>query len=46
MCQLKSFSEKMIQEKQNEIAGEFGYFANKAVDKFHFPRHKRTEKYC
>ena len=45
MCHLRPFSEKPKQAKQNEITEHFANLAT-AVDKFHFPGHKRTDKYC
>ena len=45
MCHLKPYSEKTKQAKQNEVT-EFFSNLPKAVDKFHFPGHKRTDKYC
>ena len=45
MCHLKPYSEKPKQAKQNEITEQFANLA-KAVDKFHFPGHKKTDKYC
>ena len=45
MCHLKPFSEKSKQAKQNDITEHFANMP-KAVDKFHFPGHKRTDKYC
>ena len=45
MCHLKPFSEKPKHAKQNDITEHFANLA-KAVDRFHFPGHKRTDKYC
>lgn len=45
MCHLKPFSEKKKQAKQNGITEQFSNLA-KAVDKFHFPGHKKTDTYC
>ena len=45
MCHLRPYSEKVKQAKQNEVTEHFSNLA-KAVDKFHFPGHKRTDKYC
>ena len=45
MCHLRHFSEKPKQAKQNEITEHFANIAT-AVHKFHFPGHKRTDKYC
>ena len=45
MCHLKPHSEKPKQADQNEITKQFANLA-KAVDKFHFPGHKKTDKYC
>ena len=45
MCHLKPHSEKPKQADQNEITKQFANLA-KAVDKFHFPGHKKTNKHC
>ena len=45
MCHLKPHSEKPKQADQNEITKQFANIA-KAVDKFHFSGHKKTDKYC
>ena len=45
MCHLKPHSEKPKQANQNEVTKSFAELS-KAVDKFHFPVHKKTDKYC
>ena len=45
MCHLKPDSEKPKQANQNEVTKSFAELS-KAVDKFHFPVHKKTDKYC
>ena len=45
MCHLKPYSKKPIPAGQNETTEQFARIA-KAVDKFHFPGHKKTDKYC
>ena len=43
MCHLKPYSEKEKQAKQNEITSFFSMMP-KAVDRFHFPGHKKTRQ--
>ena len=45
MCHLKPHAENPKQADQNEVTKLFAGLA-KAVDKFHFPVHKKTDKYC
>ena len=45
MCHLKPHSEKPQIANQNEVTKMFAELP-KAVDKFHFPGHKKTDKYC
>ena len=45
MCHLKPYSEKTHNRTQSNITEMFAALA-KAVDKFHFPGHKTTDKYC
>ena len=45
MCHLKPHAEKSKQAKQNETTEYFASIA-KAVDRFHFPGHKKSDKYC
>ena len=45
MCHLKPHAEKAKQALQNEITENFAQIA-KAVDRFHFPDHTKSDKYC
>ena len=45
MCHLKPYSEKEKQANQNTITDYFSKLP-KAVDRFHFPGHKKTDNYC
>jgi hypothetical protein len=45
MCHLKPHAEKPKNANQNEVTKLFAELP-KAVDKFHFPVHKKTDKYC
>ena len=45
MCHLKPHAEKGKQARQNEITENFAKIA-KAVDRFHFPGHKKSDQYC
>ena len=45
MCHLKPYSEKRKQANHNDITEHFATLAE-AVDKFHFPGHKKSDKYC
>lgn len=45
MCHMKPFSEKEQQAGYNEITNFFASLP-KAVDRFHFPGHKKSDKYC
>ena len=45
MCHLKPHAENPKQADQNDVTKLFAGLA-KAVDKFHFPVHKKTDKYC
>ena len=45
MCHLKPHSENPKNANQNEVTKHFAGMV-KAVDKFHFPVHKKTDKYC
>ena len=45
MCHLKPHSEKKEIRKQSTVSEEFGSLS-KAVDKFHFPGHKKSDAYC
>ena len=45
MCHLKPYSEKKCNKEASKVACEFANLS-KAVDKFHFPGHKKTDKYC
>ena len=45
LCHLKPHSEKSQVANYNEVTKMFADLP-KAVDKFHFPRYKKTDKYC
>ena len=45
MCHLKPYSEKRQIREESDITEHFACMG-KAVDKFHFPGHKVTDKYC
>ena len=45
MCHLKPHAENPKQADQNDVTKLFARLA-KAVDKFHFPVHKKTDRYC
>ena len=45
MCHLKPHSENPKNANQNEVTKHFANIV-KAVDKFHFPCHKKSDKYC
>ena len=45
MCHLKPYSEKKQNREASDITEHFASLG-KAVDKFHFPGHKVTDKYC
>ena len=45
MCHLKPYSEKAKNREPSEITELFASLS-KAVDKFHFPGHKKTDLYC
>ena len=45
MCHLKPHSENPKNANQSEVTKHFADMV-KAVDKFHFPVHKKTDKYC
>ena len=45
MCHLKPHSENHKNAKLNDITKHFASMS-KAVDRFHFPGHKKTDKYC
>ena len=45
MCHLKPHSEKSKNAELNDITKMFAALP-KSVDKFHFPVHKKTDKYC
>ena len=45
MCHLKPHSENKKNANQNEVTKHFANMV-KAVDRFHFPVHKKTDKYC
>ena len=46
MCHLKPYAEKPKHAKQNDITMFFANQISKAVDKFHFPGHKKTDNFC
>ena len=45
MCHMKPYSEKPKNINDCDIAEKFAELP-KAVDKFHFPGHKSTDRYC